>query len=34
MHEAWFADEDRVRETVGLLERPVLELGNAKEVSY
>ncbi|XP_052207742.1 probable E3 ubiquitin-protein ligase ARI7 isoform X1 [Diospyros lotus] len=33
VHEAWFADEDRVRETVGLLERPVLELGNAKEIS-
>lgn len=23
VHEAWFADEDRIRKTVGLLERPV-----------
>lgn len=34
MHEAWFADEDRVRKAVGLLERPVVRFPNAKEVSY
>lgn len=33
MHEAWFADEGRVRKTVGLLERPV-QFSNAKSVSY
>ena len=34
MHEAWFADEDGVRKTVGLLERPVVQFSKAKEVSY
>ncbi|KAI8566981.1 hypothetical protein RHMOL_Rhmol02G0085700 [Rhododendron molle] len=29
VHEAWFADEDRIRKTVGLLERPV-QFSNAK----
>lgn len=33
MHEAWFADEDRIRKTVGLLERPV-QFSIAKLVSY
>ncbi|KAH7858163.1 hypothetical protein Vadar_020720 [Vaccinium darrowii] len=33
VHEAWFADEDRVRKTVGLLERPVVKFSNAKELT-
>ncbi|KAL7176870.1 hypothetical protein ACSBR2_030248 [Camellia fascicularis] len=33
VHEAWFADEDRVRKAVGLLERPVVKFPNAKELT-
>lgn len=33
MHEEWFADEERVRKSVGLLERPVIHLSKVKEVS-
>ncbi|KAA8527295.1 hypothetical protein F0562_034608 [Nyssa sinensis] len=32
VHEAWFADEDRVRKDVGLLEKPVVEYSNAREL--
>lgn len=34
MHEEWFADEERVRKAIGLLEKPVVQFSNAKEVSY
>lgn len=34
MHDAWFADEDRVRKTVGLLDKPVVQHSNPKEVRY
>lgn len=30
MHDAWFADEDAVRKSVGLLDKPVVEFSNAK----
>lgn len=33
MHDEWFADEEKVRRAVGLLERPVVEYPNAREVS-
>uniref|UniRef100_A0A5B7BBL2 RBR-type E3 ubiquitin transferase n=1 Tax=Davidia involucrata TaxID=16924 RepID=A0A5B7BBL2_DAVIN len=33
VHEAWFADEDRVRKAVGLLEKPVIEYPNARELT-
>ncbi|XP_057499230.1 probable E3 ubiquitin-protein ligase ARI8 [Actinidia eriantha] len=33
VHEAWFADEDGVRKAVGLLERPILQFPNAKELT-
>lgn len=33
MHDEWFADEEKVRRAVGLLERPVVEHPNAREVS-
>ncbi|GFY82662.1 IBR domain-containing protein [Actinidia rufa] len=33
VHEAWFADEDRVRKTVGLLQRPVVQFSKAKELN-
>ncbi|KAI8537597.1 hypothetical protein RHMOL_Rhmol09G0036300 [Rhododendron molle] len=33
VHEVWFADEDRVRKAVGLLERPVVRFPNAKELT-
>ncbi|CAA2957497.1 probable E3 ubiquitin- ligase ARI8 [Olea europaea subsp. europaea] len=33
VHEEWFADEGRVRKTVGLLENPVVQFLNAKEVT-
>lgn len=33
MHEEWFADEDRVRKAVGLLEKPVVNFSNSKEVT-
>ncbi|XP_059632879.1 probable E3 ubiquitin-protein ligase ARI8 [Cornus florida] len=32
VHEAWFADEDRVREAIGLLEKPV-QLLNTRELT-
>lgn len=32
VHDEWFADEENVRKTVGLLERPV-EMPNSREVS-
>ncbi|XAR48738.1 Ubiquitin--protein ligase [Bertholletia excelsa] len=32
VHEAWFADEDGVREAVGLLERPIVHFSNVKEL--
>lgn len=34
MHEAWFADEERVRKMVGLLEELVVWFPNAREVSH
>lgn len=34
MHDAWFADEEGVRKAVGLLEKPVVEYPNAREVRY
>ncbi|XP_047332215.1 probable E3 ubiquitin-protein ligase ARI8 isoform X2 [Impatiens glandulifera] len=33
VHEAWFADEFKVRETVGLVEGPVIQFPNAREVN-
>ncbi|XP_047307724.1 probable E3 ubiquitin-protein ligase ARI7 isoform X2 [Impatiens glandulifera] len=33
VHEAWFADENRVRKTVGLLEGPIVEFPNAREIT-
>lgn len=33
MHDAWFADEDVVRKSVGFLDKPVVEFSNAREVS-
>uniref|UniRef100_A0A2N9EM97 RBR-type E3 ubiquitin transferase n=1 Tax=Fagus sylvatica TaxID=28930 RepID=A0A2N9EM97_FAGSY len=33
VHDAWFADEDRVRKTVGLLEEPVVKFPNARELT-
>jgi len=32
VHDAWFADEDQVRKTVGLLDKPVYQYSNAREV--
>lgn len=32
VHDAWFADEDLVRKTVGLLEKPVFQNPNPREV--
>ncbi|RYR42570.1 hypothetical protein Ahy_A08g039031 isoform B [Arachis hypogaea] len=32
VHDAWFADEDRVCKTVGLLEKPVVQHPNPREV--
>lgn len=32
MHDEWFANEEKVRTAVGLLEKPVVEFPNAKEV--
>lgn len=34
VHEAWFANEEKVRKKVGLLEQPVVPLLNSREVSY
>ncbi|CAI9762847.1 unnamed protein product [Fraxinus pennsylvanica] len=33
VHEQWFADEGRVRKSVGLFEKPVVQFLNAKEVT-
>ncbi|KAK3014811.1 hypothetical protein RJ639_009638 [Escallonia herrerae] len=33
VHEAWFADEDRVRKVVGLLEKPVVQLPTSGEMT-
>ncbi|CAA3023341.1 probable E3 ubiquitin- ligase ARI8 [Olea europaea subsp. europaea] len=33
VHEEWFADEERVRNAVGLLEKPLVKFSNAKEVT-
>ncbi|KAI5658099.1 hypothetical protein M9H77_26892 [Catharanthus roseus] len=33
VHEEWFADEERVRKAVGLLEKSVVQISNAKEVA-
>lgn len=33
VHDEWFADEEKVRRTVGLLEKPVIDCRNVKEVS-
>ncbi|GMP54906.1 hypothetical protein CsSME_00019906 [Camellia sinensis var. sinensis] len=33
VHEAWFADEVRVRKTVGLVEWPVVQYPNSKELT-
>ena len=34
MHDAWFAGEDQVRRAVGLLEKPVVQHPNDREVRY
>ncbi|KAK9287938.1 hypothetical protein L1049_016383 [Liquidambar formosana] len=33
VHDEWFADEDRVRKIVGLLERPVVQFPTARELT-
>ena len=33
MHDEWFADEEKVRRSVGLLQKPVLRHSNELEVS-
>lgn len=33
VHDEWFADEERVRRAVGLLEKPVAQLLNNREVN-
>ncbi|TXG72856.1 hypothetical protein EZV62_001435 [Acer yangbiense] len=33
VHDAWFADEDGVRKSVGLLEKPIVQFPNAKELT-
>ncbi|KNA05953.1 hypothetical protein SOVF_185600 isoform B [Spinacia oleracea] len=33
VNDEWFADEEKVRNTVGLLERPVVEFPNAREMT-
>ncbi|KAH7572777.1 hypothetical protein ACOSP7_006108 [Xanthoceras sorbifolium] len=33
VHDAWFADEDGVRKSVGLLEKPLVQFPNAKELT-
>ncbi|XP_059654357.1 probable E3 ubiquitin-protein ligase ARI7 [Cornus florida] len=33
LHEAWFADEDRVRKAVGMLEKPVIQFPNARQLT-
>lgn len=34
MHDAWFADEERVRKAVGLLEKPIVQHPNTREVRH
>ncbi|KAM0986225.1 hypothetical protein ACFX13_013678 [Malus domestica] len=33
VHEAWFADEDKVRKTVGLLKKPVVQFPHSRELT-
>ncbi|CAL2228932.1 unnamed protein product [Prunus armeniaca] len=33
VHEAWFADEDKVRKTFGLLKKPVIQLPSSRELT-
>ncbi|CAI9761651.1 unnamed protein product [Fraxinus pennsylvanica] len=33
VHEEWFSDEERVRKAVGILEKPLVQFSNAKEVT-
>ncbi|KAA3485608.1 putative E3 ubiquitin-protein ligase ARI7 [Gossypium australe] len=33
VHDEWFADEGRVRQSVGLLERPAVQVSNARELT-
>lgn len=33
MHDEWFADEEKVRRAVGLLEEPVVPFPDGREVS-
>ncbi|KAM2624222.1 hypothetical protein TB1_031215 [Malus domestica] len=33
VHEAWFSDEDKVRKTVGLLKKPVVQFPNSRELT-
>ncbi|KAH9783719.1 putative E3 ubiquitin-protein ligase ARI7 [Citrus sinensis] len=33
VHDAWFADEDAVRKSVGFLDKPVVEFSNARELT-
>lgn len=33
VHDEWFADEEAVRNSVGLLDKPVVQFSNAREVS-
>ncbi|KAG8499913.1 hypothetical protein CXB51_006550 [Gossypium anomalum] len=33
VHDEWFADEGRVRQSVGLLERPTVQVSNARELT-
>ena len=33
VHDEWFADEEKVRKEVGVLDKPVIEYLNAREVS-
>ncbi|PIA49533.1 hypothetical protein AQUCO_01300376v1 [Aquilegia coerulea] len=33
LHDAWFADEEKVRMTIGLLKKPVIEYPNAKKLT-
>ncbi|KAG4979624.1 hypothetical protein JHK85_033582 [Glycine max] len=34
VHDAWFADEERVRKAVGLLEKPIVQHPNTREVRH
>ncbi|XP_057539854.1 probable E3 ubiquitin-protein ligase ARI8 [Amaranthus tricolor] len=33
IHDEWFADEEKVRKAVGLLQRPVFDFSNAREIT-